>query len=66
MFVLIIYYKNGGGGGGGGGGGWGKNEFKKNYIKNHACYYFGYIVRVIDINSRDILLDEKIQTYFNL
>ena len=27
---------------------------KKTDIKNHACYYFDYIMRVTDINSRDI------------
>ena len=36
-----------------------KNEFKKIDIKNLACYYFDYIMKVIDITSRDILLDEK-------
>ena len=36
-----------------------KTNFKKNDIKNHACYYFDYIMRVIDINSRDNLLDKK-------
>ena len=36
-----------------------KDEFKKNDIKNYACYYFDYITRVIDVSSRDILLDEK-------
>ena len=36
-----------------------RNEFKKIDIEIHACYYFDYIMRVIDINSRDILLDEK-------
>ena len=36
-----------------------KNELKKTDIKNHACYYFDNIMRVIDINSRDNLLDEK-------
>ena len=41
-----------------------KNEFKKTYIKNHACYYFDYIIRVIDVNST--LLNEKIRKYFNL
>ena len=35
------------------------NKLKKIHIKNHACYYFGFIMRVIDINSRDILLYEK-------
>ena len=37
-----------------------KDEFKKNDIKNHACYYFDYIMRIIDINPRNILLDKKI------
>ena len=36
-----------------------KNELKKIDMKNHACYYFDYIMKVIGINSRDILLDEK-------
>ena len=44
-----------------------KNELRKIDIKNHACYYFDYIMRDIDINSRDILLDEKkIRKDFNL
>ena len=36
-----------------------KNRFKKIYIKNNVCYYLDYTMRVIDINSREILLDEK-------
>ena len=36
-----------------------KNELKKLNIKNHACFYFDYIMRVIEFNSRDISLDEK-------
>ena len=32
---------------------------KKNYVKNNACYQFDYIMKVIDINARDIFLDEK-------
>ena len=36
----------------------GKKELKKIDIRNHA-YYFDYIIRVIDISSRDILLDKK-------
>ena len=36
-----------------------KNELKENDIKNHACYHFDDVMRVIDINSRDILLDGK-------
>ena len=43
-----------------------KNEFKKTDIKNHACYYFDCIMRVIDINSRDVLLDKKTRKYFSL
>ena len=37
----------------------GKNELKENDIKNYACYYFDDVMRDIDINSRDILLDGK-------
>ena len=48
MFVSIIYYK--------------KRE-QKNFkiidIKNHTPYYFDYVMRVIDVYSRDILLGEK-------
>ena len=36
-----------------------KNEFKAIDIKNKACYYFDYTLGIIDINFRNILLDEK-------
>ena len=36
-----------------------KNELKKIDIKNNACCYFDYIIKVIDINLRDVLLDEN-------
>ena len=36
-----------------------KSKLRKIDIKNNACYYFNYIIRVIAINLRDILLDEK-------
>ena len=35
-----------------------KNEFKKKFIKNNACYYFDYTIGIFDINFRNILLDE--------
>ena len=48
VFVSIIYYK--------------KRE-QKNFkiidIKDHTPYYFDYVMRVIDVYSRDILLGEK-------
>ena len=34
-------------------------NFKKNYIKNRTCYYFDDIMRVINIDFDNILLDEK-------
>ena len=37
-----------------------KNKFKKNDIKNCACYYFDYIINGTDINFSDILSDEKL------
>ena len=41
-------------------------NFKNINIKNYVCYYFDCIMRVIDINPRDILLDETtIPKYFN-
>ena len=41
-------------------------NLKKIDIKNTVCYYFDYTMRIIDINFRNILLDEKkIQKYFN-
>ena len=36
-----------------------QNEFEKIGIKNHACYHFHYEMRVIDINSKYILLHGK-------
>ena len=40
-----------------------KNKFfEKIDIKNHAYYYFDYIMRVFDISSENILLDEKKNT----
>ena len=32
-----------------------KDELKEIDIKNRTCYYFDDIVRIIDINFRDIL-----------
>ena len=37
-----------------------KNELKEIDIKNCKCYYFDDIMRVIDINFDNILLDEKL------
>ena len=36
-----------------------KNEFKKIDIKNNACYYFDYTMGIVDINLKNISLDEK-------
>ena len=36
-----------------------KNELEKNDIKNRTCYYFDDIIRDLDINCNNILLDEK-------
>ena len=36
-----------------------ENELNPIDIKNHACYYFDHIMRVIHFNSRDILLNKK-------
>ena len=36
-----------------------KDELKEIDIKNRRCYYFGDIMRVIDIDFSDILLDKK-------
>ena len=42
VFVITIYYKK-----------WSKKWIKKkNDVKNMACYYLDYIMRVIDIDSR--------------
>ena len=36
-----------------------KDELKKFDIKNRTCYYFDDIMKVKDIDFKDILLDEK-------
>ena len=36
-----------------------KDELKEIDIKNRTCYYFDDIMRVIDIDFNDILLDKK-------
>ena len=36
-----------------------QDELKEVDIKNRTCYYFDDIVRVIDIDFNDILLNEK-------
>ena len=36
-----------------------KDELKEIDIKNRRCYYFGDILRVIDIDFSDILLGKK-------
>ena len=36
-----------------------KDELKEIAIKNRRCYYFDDTMRVIDIDFKDILLDEK-------
>ena len=36
-----------------------KDELKEIAIKNSRCYYFDDTMRVIDIDFKDILLDEK-------
>ena len=37
-----------------------KNELKEIDIKYCACFYFGDIIKAIDINFNDILLDENL------
>ena len=37
-----------------------KNELKEIDFKNRTCYYFDHIIKAIDINFIDILLDEKL------
>ena len=37
-----------------------KEELKKIDIKNRACYCFDNIIKNIDINFSEILLDEKL------
>ena len=44
-----------------------KDEFKEIDVKNCRCYYFDDIMRVIDIDFSDNLLDEKsYKTYENI
>ena len=37
-----------------------KDELKEIDINNHTCYYFDAIMRVMDIDFSDILLNEKL------
>ena len=37
-----------------------KDELRETDIKNRTCYYFDYIMKARDIDSRNILLDEEI------
>ena len=37
-----------------------KEELKETDIKNRTCYYCNDIMRVIDTDFSDILLDEKL------
>ena len=37
-----------------------KDELKEVYIKNRTCSYFDDIMKATDIDSGNILLDEKI------
>ena len=34
-------------------------NFKKNNIKNRACYYFDDIIKIEDFHLDNILIDEK-------
>ena len=44
-----------------------KNELKEIDIKNRMCYYFDDIIRDIDIDFSDILVDKKsYKTYKNI
>ena len=36
-----------------------KDELKETEIRNPTCYYFDDVMRVIDIDFSDILLNEK-------
>ena len=43
-----------------------EDEQKEVEIKNHTCYYFDFIMRFIDIDFSDILLNKKLyKTYEN-
>ena len=37
-----------------------KNKLKEIDIKNRTCYYFDDIMRVIDVDFNNILLDENL------
>ena len=41
-----------------------KNKLKEIDIKNHTCYCFDDIIKDININFSDILLDEKLYEIF--
>ena len=41
-----------------------KNKLKEIDIKNHTCYYFDDIIKDININFSDNLLDEKLYEIF--
>ena len=36
-----------------------QGAYQSQRVKIHAYYYFDYMIKVIDINSGDVLLDEK-------
>ena len=36
-----------------------KDELKETDIKNRTCYYFDHIIKDIDIDFNNILLDKK-------
>ena len=40
------------------------NEFKKDHIKNHTCYYFNDIIKLEDFDIDNILIDEKSHEIF--
>ena len=43
-----------------------KDELKEIDTKNRACYYIDDIMRVIDIDFNNILLDEKSYKHFSI
>ena len=44
-----------------------KDELKEMEIKNHRCYYFDDIMKKIDIDFSNIMLNEKsYKTYENI
>ena len=36
-----------------------KDKLKEVDTKNRKCYYFGYTMRVVDIDFNNVLLDEE-------